>query len=426
MAMRRILPEPTSRATKPFVVALIALAIAGGSFAVVQAATKPAVATPSISSGPADPTNQTSASFTFTDAQAGVSFQCALDAAAFTACTSPTSYPGPLGEGTHKFQVRAVDVRGQTSAPAGWQWTVDTTPPPAPQLTATPAALTNQTSASFGFTDAQAGVGYRCALDAAAFTACTSPTSYPGPLGEGSHSFSVKAVDAAGNLGAATSFTWRVDLTPPPAPVIGSGPDNPTTATTATFAFADAEAGAAFRCRLDGGAYASCTSPKSYSGLSVATHTFQVQALDAAGNASAAASASWTVQAPLSNLTLGGSLTQLLYPGATAALNVRITNPFSFDVNVAQLTVTVRPATTRNGQPNPACDGTTNLKVLRQYSGPSPLKVKSSRTVSLADLGVAQSQWPQLQMPDLPVNQDACKNTTFTFDYAATATKVTS
>jgi hypothetical protein len=132
------------------------------------------------------------------------------------------------------------------------------------------------------------------------------------------------------------------------------------------------------------------------------------------------------VQQPVSGFTLAGSVSQLLYPGATAALNVRITNPFSFDINVAQLTVTVRQATIRNGQPNPACDGQANLKVLRQYSGPTPVKVLANRTVALSDLGVPQAQWPQLQMPDLPVNQDACKNTTFTFDYTATATKVTS
>jgi hypothetical protein len=126
----------------------------------------------------------------------------------------------------------------------------------------------------------------------------------------------------------------------------------------------------------------------------------------------------------VTDFTLGGSLSSLLYPGAQRALDVRIDNPFSFDIHVSGLTVTVRRATTSNGQPNPACDGTVNLKVLRQYGGPTPLRVPGGRSVTLSGLGVPQSQWPQLQMPDLPVNQDACKRTTFTFDYAATATKV--
>ena len=46
----------------------------------------------------------------------------------------------------------------------------------------------------------------------------------------------------------------------PPAPTIASGPANPTTATTATFAFTDTEAGVTFLCSLDSAAYAACSS----------------------------------------------------------------------------------------------------------------------------------------------------------------------
>jgi hypothetical protein len=296
--------------------------------------------------------------------------------------------------------------------------------PPAPKLTATPPPVTNQTGAEFSFTDDQRNVTFRCRLDGAAFGACTSPRRYPGPLAQGSHAFDVLAVDQNGNLSATTSYGWRIDTTPPPAPAIGSGPDDPTAERTATFAFGDAEAGVSFRCRLDGGSFSGCTSPKRYDDLSAAAHSFQVQAFDAAGNASPVTSYGWTVQEKVTGFTLGGSLSSPLYPGAQRALDVRIDNPFSFDVHVSGLTVTVRRATARNGQPNPACDGAVNLKVLRQYGGPTPLRVPGQRSVTLSGLGVPQSQWPQLQMPDLPVNQDACKRTTFTFDYAATATKV--
>jgi len=295
---------------------------------------------------------------------------------------------------------------------------------PAPKLTATPPAVTNQTSAEFSFSDDQRGVTFRCRLDGGSFEACTSPKRYPGPLAQGSHAFDVMAVDANGNLSATTSYSWKVDTSAPPAPAIGSGPEDPTTERTASFAFGDAEAGVSFRCKLDGGPFTGCTSPKRYDDLSDADHSFQVQALDAAGNASPAASYTWTVLDKVTGFTLGGNLSTLLYPGAQGALDVRIDNPFGFDISVSGLTVTVRQATTRDGQPNPACDGTVNLKVLRQYVGPSPLRVPRKRSVSLSSLGVPQSQWPQLQMPDLPVNQDACKRTSFTFDYAATATKV--
>jgi len=109
----------------------------------------------------------------------------------------------------------------------------------------------------------------------------------------------VTATDTLGNqtpvLGTVASDFW-IDRTAPPAPTITQKPTNPTTATTATFQFTDSESGVTFQCKLDGGAYSPCTSPKTYTGLSVATHTFSVVAVDSANNTSAPASYTWTVQ----------------------------------------------------------------------------------------------------------------------------------
>ena len=86
--------------------------------------------------------------------------------------------------------------------------------------------------------------------------------------------------------------------------------------------------------------------------------------------------------------------------------------------------MTPRRATTRDRRPNPACNGLANLTA-RQYTGPTPLRIRAKRTASLTSLGVPTSRWPLLKMPNLATNQDACKGTTFRFDYSATATKVT-
>src|SRR5262245_61555545 len=85
-------------------------------------------ATPVITSGPTNPTDSTSATFVFSSPTSGVSYRCALDAAAFGACSSPRTYAG-LTVGSHQFQVEAVR-KGRTSPRASYSWTVSESPPP--------------------------------------------------------------------------------------------------------------------------------------------------------------------------------------------------------------------------------------------------------------------------------------------------------
>ena len=210
----------------------------------------------------------------------------------FIECTSPASYTG-LSQATHTFSVKAQDGAGNQSAATTFTWTVDTTPPPVPAIGTKPAILTNQTGATFTFTDTQAGVTFLCQLDGSASTACTSPAVYSG-LGQGSHTFAVQARDGAGNVSVAASYAWTVDSAPPPTPSIDSTPANPTNLTTATFAFSVSEAGVTFACKLDGGAFSTCTSPKTYT-VGAGSHTFSVRAQDAAANQSSPATTTWVV-----------------------------------------------------------------------------------------------------------------------------------
>src|SRR5207237_1336225 len=83
--------------------------------------------TVTISSQPANPTNPSRASFSFTSTNPGATFQCQLDAGTAAACTSPASYTG-LAAGSHTFKVTATDTAGN-SANATSTWTVDTTAP---------------------------------------------------------------------------------------------------------------------------------------------------------------------------------------------------------------------------------------------------------------------------------------------------------
>jgi hypothetical protein len=106
--------------------------------------------------------------------------------------------------------------------------------------------------------------------------------------------FHVKAIDPAGNVSSATSYSWVIDTTPPTISIT-SGPSGYVQSTNATFAFDSADPSPTFQCKLDGGSYALCTSPTGFTGLSPGQHTFYVYAVDDLGNQSSPAHRSWTV-----------------------------------------------------------------------------------------------------------------------------------
>ena len=235
-----------------------------------------------IDTAPADPSNDTSPSFTFSSSEAGSSFECRLDGGAWGACTSPHGYAG-LADGSHTFQVRATDAVGHTDAsPASRTWTVDTTAPNT-SIDDAPADPSNDDAPAFEFSASEGGSSFECRLDGGAWSVCSSPETI-GLLTDGSHTFQVRATDAAGNTDASpASFTWTVDTVAPESS-FSVVPADPTNDTTPTFEFTASEPGSTFQCRLDGGSWSACTSPATAGPLADGSHTFEVRAADAAGN----------------------------------------------------------------------------------------------------------------------------------------------
>jgi hypothetical protein len=79
---------------------------------------------------------------------------------------------------------------------------------------------------------------------------------------------------------------------------ITASPDASTATTSATFTFTASEAQATFACRLDGGAWQACTSPRAIGPLPLGEHVFDVRATDKAGNVGAPTSRRWTITPP--------------------------------------------------------------------------------------------------------------------------------
>jgi hypothetical protein len=212
--------------------------------------------------------------------------------------TSPT-----LATGTYVFTVSAQDAAGNISTRSSGT-TITVAPPPDTTAPATPAApttssLSSATPTLSGTTEANAAVrvfrnGTQIGTATANGSGVWSWTVSPA-LAVGSHALTVRAVDAAGNVSAASAVTTvtvaaPADTTPPATPAVptASSLDSSTptlsgiTEALATVTIQDGGVLIATVSADAGGSWSLVISPA----LTVGSHTITVMATDAVGNVS--------------------------------------------------------------------------------------------------------------------------------------------
>ena len=162
-------------------------------------------------------TNDATPSFRFLVSDPTATLQCSLSAAApeLMACpgTDPAgaAYPA-VADGRYTFMVKASNANGSATASA--TLTVDTTAPPA-SITAHPGDPTADAAVGFGYASPDPGATFECSLVPAAaadqLRPCPAAGETFGGLADGRYRFAVRAVDGAGNAGAAATFAFMVD-----------------------------------------------------------------------------------------------------------------------------------------------------------------------------------------------------------------------
>lgn len=161
--------------------------------------------------------------FSFEASEPGT-FECRLDsvnAADWGPCSSPQSYSS-LADGSHDFEVRAIDDAGNVDpTPAMREFAVDTTSPDT-TITSAPSGTIETSSATLAF-EATEPASFECRLDSSdpgAWSACSSPQTYDS-LPDGPHRFEVRAADALGHVDPTPAFADFSTYTGPPKPVAG-------------------------------------------------------------------------------------------------------------------------------------------------------------------------------------------------------------
>jgi hypothetical protein len=240
--------------------------------------TTPPVSTISSMPGPFYPAADGTFTFTATEI---ATFQCRMDSGSWLACSSPFNFSG-FSDGSHTFSVIATDLAGNAEVTAkSYTFNIDTSAPDT-TIIGNPPLLTNSPSGMFNFSSPDVVAMYQCKLDEGAWGHCFSSFTFNG-LADGIHLFSVKAIDRSGNIDLTpATYTWRIDTTPPETAITGRAFN--ATNINVSILLNSNDPAARFECSLDGSVFAACTDPIAYAGLATGSHTFQVRAVDQAGN----------------------------------------------------------------------------------------------------------------------------------------------
>ncbi len=228
-----------------------------------------------------------------------------------------------------------------TTAPGGsYTINIDTAPTAAVTYPTSGAKVRGTVTVTGTATDTQGVSNVQFKLDGANLGAAdtTSPYSVSwntATTTDGSHTMTAVATDTGNQTTTSTGVTFTVDNTAPETTITSANPGT-TTSPSASLAFNSNEAGSTFECQIDGGAYSACTSPKTYTGLTVGSHTFNVRATDATGNVDATpATQTWTVSSPADTTAPTVSITAPANAASVSGSTVSITANASDNVGVA-------------------------------------------------------------------------------------------
>lgn len=268
-----------------------------------------------------------------------VRFQCILNSVIRDNCTSPFVFEN-LQAGLQSFTVRAYDTSlARLLGESSRSWNIDLTPPQV-LINSGPASYTTNRTADIRFTatDDVALQSAYCSLNNQTPTACQGSFLQSG-LDLGDYNFKVFAKDMAGNVSAISQISWSIK----PAPEI-SFMKNPlalTNSTSGNFEFAVVDSNdtqPSANCSIDGGAFATCSSPSSFVNLTDGQHRLTIKATNRYG-ISAEKSYSWTVDLKPPKITFTNKIYSGVVYSMVSSFNLAFSATDEFGVQQVQCAI---------------------------------------------------------------------------------------
>lgn len=260
-------------------------------------------------SQPTSPGNKRSPRWTFKP-PAHVGALCTFENGSGTAIAGPvacsTSYTATLTgqpDGTYTLVV-TTKTAGVLGQPVSSAYSLITSAP-APTVRA-PAAVGSDQTPTFAVTGVEPGATLTCTGSDASnnpvvVSDCgSSPQLQLGSSPDGVYSLSVTETDTLGNVSPAGTASYRLDTTPPAAPMV-LGPASPGMSRTPSFAVSDSDAVAKYTCSVTGPTGATVTGCGTTTTLDLTggngVYTLSVVADDEVDNASDATTVTYTLEA---------------------------------------------------------------------------------------------------------------------------------
>src|SRR5207244_1898663 len=237
--------------------------------------------------------------------------------------SSPASYAWTSGAGEPGAQTLTATDKAGNNGTDSITLKDDTTAPSGQTIALTGASAPYYSTASVTFsltdgTDSSGGSGLDTSSrtvtretgtlangNCSSFTADAGTFTSPDTAVSNGHCYRYTFVesDNVGNQSAGAQVTAKVDTGAPSSTL--ANPGTPLRATVGLAASAS-ETGWTFQCRVDGGSWASCSSPHTLSpALGEGSHTFDARATDPAGNTDGSpASYTWTVDTTAPNTSI--------------------------------------------------------------------------------------------------------------------------